>query len=153
VPVTSWLAFLAAATCIAEGGIVVKRFPRADPFVANAIGMATGAVMLIAVSLGSGERLTVPSRGSTWAAIGTLVVLGGVVLFFLVLVVLRRWTASALSYAFVLFPIVAVLVSAVLEGTPVTPGVFVGTGIVAAGVYVGALAPERDRRELVGSEP
>ena len=148
VPLASFLALLAAATCAAEGGIVVKLFPRSDPFAANAIGMAAGTLMLVALSLVSGERLTLPSRGSTWAAVATLVVLGGVVLFFLVLVVLRRWTASALSYAFVLFPIVALLLSAALEGTRVTPGILVGTAIVAVGVYVGALAPERRSRDL-----
>ena len=101
---------------------MVKLFPRSDPFAANAIGMAAGTLMLVALSLVSGERLTLPSRGSTWAAVATLVVLGGVVLFFLLLVVLRRWTASALSYAFVLFPIVALLLSVALEGDARDPG-------------------------------
>jgi drug/metabolite transporter (DMT)-like permease len=143
VPMASFLALLAAAMCAAEGGIVVKLFPRPDPFVANAIGMAAGTAMLLALSVISGERNSLPARASTWAAVGTLVVLGGAVLFFLVLVVLRRWTASALSYAFVLFPIVAVLLSAAFEGARIAPGVLVGTGVVAIGLYVGALAPDR----------
>ena len=143
VPVASFLALLAAAACAAEGGIVVKLFPRPDPFAANAVGMAAGTAVLLALSLTSGERWTLPTQGSTWAAFTALVVLGGVALFFLVLFVLRRWTASAVSYAFVLFPVVAILLSALLEGTPVTLGVVAGTAVVAGGVYVGALAPER----------
>lgn len=148
IPLASLLALLAAAVCAAEGGIVVKLFPRPDPFAANAVGMAAGTAVLLSLSLISGERLSLPTRGSTWAAVGTLVVLGGVVLFFLVLVVLRRWTASALSYAFVLFPVVAILLSAMLERTPVTLGQVVGTVIVACGVWVGALAPARARHDL-----
>ncbi len=42
-------------------------------------------------------------------------------LFFLLLIVLRRWTASTVSYAFVLFPFVAILLSAWWEGTPGSP--------------------------------
>jgi drug/metabolite transporter (DMT)-like permease len=148
IPTTSLLALLGAAVCAAEGGIVVKLFPRSDPFAANAVGMAAGTLVLVALSLTSGEQWTLPTRDSTWAAFATLVVLGGVALFFLVLVVLRRWTASALSYAFVLFPVVAILLSALLEGTPVTAGVVVGTVVVGSGVYVGALAPERRSDEL-----
>jgi drug/metabolite transporter (DMT)-like permease len=144
IPVASFLALLAAAACAAEGSVVVKLFPRPDPFAANAVGMAAGTGVLVALSLLSGERWTPPTLASTWAAFLTLVVLGGVALFFLVLIVLRHWTASAVSYAFVLFPVVAILLSAVLEGTPVTAGVVVGTVIVAVGVYVGALAPERE---------
>ncbi|HEX6231139.1 MAG TPA: EamA family transporter [Actinomycetota bacterium] len=144
VPVASFLTLLAAAACAAEGTVVVKFFPRSDPFVANAIGMAAGTAMLVVASLVSWERWILPSRASTWAAVGTLVVVGGVALFFLLLVILRRWTASAVSYAFVLFPVVAILLSAWLEGTPVTSGVVAGTAVVAVAVYVGAPAPERE---------
>ncbi|HET9723011.1 MAG TPA: EamA family transporter, partial [Actinomycetota bacterium] len=96
----------------------------------------------------SGERLALPTRPSTWAAVGALVAVGGVLLFFLVLVVLRRWTASAVSYAFVLFPVVAILLSSLLERTPVTLGQVVGTVVVAFGVWVGALAPTRAPDDL-----
>lgn len=148
IPLASFLALMAAAACAAEGSVVVKLFPRSDPFAANGVGMAAGTAVLLAASLISGERWTLPTRGSTWAAVATLVVLGGVVLFFLVLVVLRRWAASSVSYAFVLFPVIAIALSALLEGAPVTLGLVVGTAVVASGVYVGALAPERARGPL-----
>lgn len=148
IPVASFIALLGAAVCAAEGAVVVKLFPRSDPFVANAIGMAAGTAMLVVASLASGERWTLPAQASTWAAIATLIVFGGVVLFFLVLVILQRWTASAVSYCFVLFPVVAILLSAWLEGTPITTGVLVGAALVAVAVYVGALAPERQARGL-----
>lgn len=148
VPATAFLALLAAALCAAEGGIVVKLFPRPDPFAANAIGMAAGTTVLVVLSSLSGERWALPTHASTIGAVAALVVFGGVLLFFLVLVVLRRWPASAVSYAFVLFPFVAVLLAAALEGTPITLGVVVGAALVAVGVYVGALAPERPPNSL-----
>jgi hypothetical protein len=69
-------------------------------------------------------------------------------LFFLVLFILGRWAASTLSYAFVLFPVITILLSAILEAAPVTLGIVVGTAVVAIGVYVGALAPHEKGREL-----
>lgn len=153
VPMASFLALLAAAVCAAEAAVVVKLIPRPDPFAANAVGMAVGTAVLVVLSLISGERWTLPTRPSTWASLATLVVLGGVALFFLLLIILRRWTASAVSYAFVLFPVVAILLSASLEGTRVTAGVVAGTVLVAIAVYVGALAPERDRTGVRDLQP
>jgi drug/metabolite transporter (DMT)-like permease len=56
IPTASFLALLGAAVSAAEGGIVVKLFPRPDPFAANAVGMAAGTLVLVALSLASGER-------------------------------------------------------------------------------------------------
>jgi drug/metabolite transporter (DMT)-like permease len=60
-------------------------------------------------------------------------------LFFLVLFVIARWTASATAYAFVLFPVVAVAAGALLEGQRVSLTFLAGTALVMVGVYVGAL--------------
>ena len=45
-----------------------------------------------------------------------LVLIGSVVLFYLYLYVLARWTASATAYSFLLFPVVTVLIAAWLVG-------------------------------------
>jgi drug/metabolite transporter (DMT)-like permease len=52
----------------------------------------------------------------TWVAVAALGVVGGVAMFALYLVVLRRWTASAASCGFVAFPVVMVPSSSRLEG-------------------------------------
>jgi drug/metabolite transporter (DMT)-like permease len=57
------------------------------------------------------------------------------------LFVLKRWQASAVAYLFVLAPFVAGALGAWLLGEPVSPLVALGTVLVLAGVYVGALAP------------
>jgi drug/metabolite transporter (DMT)-like permease len=147
VPILSLVLLVAAACCQAESGIVVKRFPPGDPVVANAIGMLLGAAMLAAVALAAGETLVLPSRLETWLSMIYLIGPGSVAVFVLVLYVLSRWTASATSYAFLLFPLVAIFLGAILLGEPVQISFLVGGAIVLAGVYVGAvyLPASRDR--------
>ena len=139
VPVLSLVLLLGAATCQAESGIVVKRFPPGDPVTANAIGMLLGAAILAVTALGSGEALVVPTRPETWLALVYLIGPGSIVVFVLVLYVLSRWTASATSYAFLLFPLVAVALGATLLQEPVQPSFLIGGAIVLAGVYLGAV--------------
>lgn len=153
VPFASLVALLLAAVCAAESGVVVKLFPRADPFAGSAIGMASGAAVLVVSSLIAGEEWMIPTRASSWASVLFLIVLGGVVMFALFLYVLGRWTASATSYAFVLFPVVTVLLSAWLEDTQITLGVIAGILLVAGGVYIGALAPQRATAATSESQP
>ena len=58
----------------------------------------------------------------------------------MVLVVVQRWTASSTSYIFVLMPVVAVALGALVADERITATTIVGGGIVCAGVYLGALA-------------
>jgi drug/metabolite transporter (DMT)-like permease len=139
VPVLSLALLVAGAACQAEAGIVVKRFPPGDPVPANAIGMLIGAGMLAVVALLAGEAVVLPSRPETWASMAYLVGPGSVAVFILVLYVLARWTASATSYAFLLFPLVAIVLGAALLGEPVQPSFLAGGAIVLAGVYIGAV--------------
>jgi drug/metabolite transporter (DMT)-like permease len=73
------------------------------------------------------------------------VVAGSLGVFWLYVLVVRRWTASAASYQLVLVPLVTVLVSAWLQDEPVTPSFAAGSVLVLAGVYVGALRRPRPR--------
>jgi drug/metabolite transporter (DMT)-like permease len=139
VPVVALLLLLAAATCQAESGIVAKRFPPGDPVAANAVGMLLGAAMLATIALVTGERFVVPTAADTWLAMAYLIGPGSVVVFLLVLYILARWTASATSYAFLLFPLVAIVLGAVLLNEPVQPTFLLGGAIVLAGVYIGAV--------------
>jgi drug/metabolite transporter (DMT)-like permease len=139
VPILSLGLLVAAATCQAESGIVVKRFPPGDPVVANAIGMLLGAGMLVAVALVTGEALVLPSRPETWISMAYLIGPGSIGVFVLVLYVLARWTASATSYAFLLFPFVAIALGALLLREPVQPSFLAGGAVVLAGVYLGVV--------------
>jgi drug/metabolite transporter (DMT)-like permease len=145
VPVLSLALLVAAAICQAESGIVVKRFPPGDPVAANAIGMLMGAGMLAAVAIVTGETLVVPARPETWVSMAYLIGPGSVAVFVLVLYVLARWSASATSYSFLLMPLVAIALGAVLLGEPVQPSFLVGGALVLAGVYIGAVYRPRSR--------
>jgi drug/metabolite transporter (DMT)-like permease len=143
VPLLSVLAVIGGAICFAQALVLVRRFPPVHPVTMNAIGMTTGAAVLLTAALVSDEPIVLPRRPETWAAMAYLVVIGSVVVFLLYLIVLRYWTASRASYGFVIIPFVTIVLSAWLDNEPVGVGLVLGGLLVLAGVYVGALRPAR----------
>jgi drug/metabolite transporter (DMT)-like permease len=143
VPPLSLLAALASAFCFAEAAVLVRRFPAVHPVTMNAVGMATGAALLLAGSVLAGDTIELPGRAATWAAVGYLVAVGSVVVFVLYVVVLDHWPASRAAYQFVLIPVVTVVLSAWLDDEPVRAALVLGGLLVLAGVYVGAIRPAR----------
>jgi drug/metabolite transporter (DMT)-like permease len=153
VPILALVLLLAAALCQAESGLVAKRFPPGDPVAANAIGMLLGAGLLAIVAIVTREPLVVPTRPDTWLAMAYLIGPGSIAVFVLVLYVLARWTASATSYAFLLFPLVAIVFGAILLGEPIRPSFLLGGAIVLAGVYLGAVRRPGRPAEATTGEP
>jgi drug/metabolite transporter (DMT)-like permease len=153
VPLASLLAAVASAVCIAQAAVLVRRFPPVHPVTMNAVGMTTGAALLLAGSALAGEPHLLPQQAATWAAVAYLVVAGSVVVFVLYLVVLRHWAASRAAYGFVLIPFVTVLLSAWLDNEPLGLGLLVGGLLVLAGVYVGALRPTGQPSTPGGTAP
>jgi drug/metabolite transporter (DMT)-like permease len=141
VPVLSLLAVLGAVLCFAQATVVVRHFPPVHPVTMNALGMATGAAILVLLSLVLKESIVLPERGGTWLALAYMVVLGSGPVFVLYLVVVRLWSASRAAYTFVLIPLVTVLLSAWIDDEPIGAGLVLGGLLVLAGVYVGALRP------------
>jgi drug/metabolite transporter (DMT)-like permease len=141
VPILSLLSLLAAASCGAGLNIIVKRFPPTNAVATNAVAMTVGAVVLLAVSVVSGEARPAPTHGATWAALIYLITLGTVAVFLLLLFLLKHWVATSVAYQFVLTPFVAAGLGAWLENESVAPIAAVGAALVLVGVYVGALAP------------
>lgn len=145
VPLASMLALLGAAACFAETNVVIKRFPKSHPIANNAIAMGVGAIVLLAITLITGTSITMPSMAETWVALVYLVLVGSVVLFYLFLYVIARWSASATSYQLLLMPLVGVPSAALLLGEEISPTFLVGGIIALVGVYVGAFAPPLGR--------
>lgn len=139
VPLLALLALLGGAAAGAESSVLIKKFPPAHPMTRNGVAMLLGGALLYALSRLAGETRLIPVQRDTWIALTYLVVVGSMLLFFLFLFVIARWTASATSYAFVLFPIVAVAAGSLLAGERVTWQFLAGTGLVMVGVYVGAI--------------
>jgi drug/metabolite transporter (DMT)-like permease len=126
-----------AALCASESVVVSKLAGRQHPVVMNFLGMSVGAVVLLIVAAAAGERLALPADGETQFAVAYLVA-GTVGLFLLVLFVVQRWTASATSYIFVLMPVIAIALGALVADEAIAVTTIVGGAIVCAGVYVGA---------------
>ena len=133
------IAILAGTAFIAEGGVILKLFPRTNPLATNAIAMTVGMVIQLVISTLTGEIRVLPSSTGVWLAMGYLVVGVSVGVFLLYLYVLGKWTASATSYVFVLFPFVTVILATQLADERISL-TFIGGGIlVLLGVWFGAL--------------
>ena len=142
-------AILLAAAFMAEGGVIIKKFPPNPPVITNAIGMTTGAVILGTASIIKGEAWTLPTQTNTVLAFVYLVLFVTVVAFMLYMFVLGKWTASGASYGFVVIPLVTMVVAATLYGEVITPNFLLGAALVLAGVFVGALLPSKEKSEAV----
>jgi drug/metabolite transporter (DMT)-like permease len=140
------LAIIAAAVCIAEAGVIAKKFPRSHPIATNAIAMTIGALLLGTISFITDEQWVIPTRVDTWIAFGYLSIFVTLIVFLLYLYILGRWTASGTSFGFVLTPLVTVVIAASLAGEQITLSFLAGAVLVLAGVLVGALLPSRPPR-------
>jgi drug/metabolite transporter (DMT)-like permease len=139
VPLGSLLALFGVAICIAESGIIVKQFPRMHPVALNAVAMAIGTPPLFLLSLVAGETWRVPTSPTTWLTLAYVVPVGSVLLFILIVYILNRWTATAMSYGTVLFPVVSFGLGALLAGEPLSLALALGAAVTVVGVYLGAL--------------
>jgi drug/metabolite transporter (DMT)-like permease len=141
----SLVALLGGALCVAEVGIVVKSYPRVQPVVQNAVGMATGGVLLLVLSLAVSEPRAWPTSLPVQVSFVYLVLLGSIGLFLLYLLVLGRWTASATSYILLLAPLAAAVLGLVVLGEAVSPALVIGGALAIAGVYIGAIGGQGHR--------
>ncbi|MBW3666209.1 MAG: EamA family transporter [Actinobacteria bacterium] len=144
-PLSGLLAILVASVTVAQGVILGKRISGNHPAMTNAIGMVVGTVLLLALSAITGERWALPQETEVVVAVGYLVTLGSAGLFVLVLLIVRRWTASATAYSFVLFPVVTMLLEAWLADVPLTLRGVTGALVVMGGVWFGAFSESADR--------
>jgi drug/metabolite transporter (DMT)-like permease len=147
-PIWPLLAVVGAAVATAEASITVRRIPNEHPLPVNAVGMAAGAALLMLASVVSDEPRVAPwSAGATVPLV--IMIVTSPLLFELYVVVVQRWSASAAAYQLVLFPLVSIPLSALLLNETISLSLLVGAPLVLLGVYVGALAPDRRRSEVI----
>jgi drug/metabolite transporter (DMT)-like permease len=145
VPAGALVAMLAAALCAGQSIIVARHLSGNHPVMTNAVAMSVGAALLLLFSTTTGETWALPQRtDATWAIV-YLITLGSIGLFVLLLLVVRRWTASVTSYMFVLFPVATLALEAWFLHEPVTARAITGAALVMAGVWFGALSPAARR--------
>ena len=152
-PFTALLAFLAAALAAGESVILSKKVSGNHPAMTSAVAMATGAVVLLGISAVTGDRWALPTEGEVIWSVIYLVTLGSAGLFVVLLLVVRQWTASATSYAFVLFPVSTMLLGAWIADEPITGQGVAGAILVMSGVWFGALSPGARRSPTPVDEP
>ena len=140
-PLDGLVAVLLASLTIGQSVILGKRVSRNHPAMTNAVGLAVGAPLLLVLSAFAGESWVLPRQAEAVWSVAYLVLLGSGGLFVLMLLVVRHWTVSASAYAFVLFPVVTMVLEAWLIDVPITPRAVSGALIVMAAVWFGALAP------------
>src|SRR5688572_3252639 len=80
VPLGSLVLLALGVLALAETGIIVKMIPRSDPRATNAVAMPVAVVLLLALSLGSGETWRLPEQPTSWLAFAYIATLGSVVL-------------------------------------------------------------------------
>lgn len=144
-PLAPLIVLLGAAVAVGESVIIGKKLSTNHPAMTNAVGISSGAVALLALSALIGDPWVLPRAPEVVWSVLYLVTFGSVGLFVLILLVVRRWTASATSYMFVLFPIVTMLLGAWLGDEAITPRGIIGAGLVMSGVWFGALSPAARR--------
>ena len=94
IPPLALLLVLISVLCFAEALVVVRRLPPIHPVALNAVGMVTGAFVLLSASVILGEPRVLPTLTETWVALVYIVVIGSVVVFLLHVFVAQSWTAS-----------------------------------------------------------
>lgn len=139
-PISGLVAILVASVTVAQGVILGKRVANNHPAMTNAVGLAAGAPLLLVISAIAGEDWALPTETAAVWSVLYLMTIGSVGLFVLFLLVVRRWTASATAYSFVLFPVVTMLLEAWLADVPLTVRGVTGAMVVMAGVWFGAFA-------------
>jgi drug/metabolite transporter (DMT)-like permease len=151
VPLLPLLAVVGAAATAAESAIVVRRISGVHPMVVNTVGLFAGAFALLGASFIAGEAHAAPGSIGVGIAV-VLMALSTPFLFTMYVFVVQSWSASAAAYQFVLFPLVSIVLAAILLDEPVSSSLLLGAPLVLIGVYVGALSPDRGADASVGTE-
>jgi drug/metabolite transporter (DMT)-like permease len=140
IPVLPLLAIIVGVAVGSEGTVLFKSYPKSEPLAVNALALTIGSAILLVISLVAGESWRLPETQATWIAYGYLVVGGSVLMFYLFLYVLQRWTASATSYVLLLVPLATIIIASWLLDEQVTSRFLVGSAIVLVGVWLGAIS-------------
>lgn len=139
------LAVAASALCGAVSTVLCRPYLRRyDPLLVSIVAML-GAILFLAVPAGFNEGLfrTWPdlSRGAELAV--AFIGVGSAMAYYLWLWALSRVPATDVAVFLALGPVTALVFGAALLGEPVTANAIVGTGCVAAGLWLATRRPPR----------
>jgi drug/metabolite transporter (DMT)-like permease len=149
---------IAGGAVASLGNIISQRAQQAGlPVVqSNAWGMLYGGMSLTMAALLQGRTFNFELSSAYISSLVFLVIFGSIVAFGCYLTLLGRIGAHRSGYVVVMFPIVAVILSAVFEGLTIDAHVVVGAGIALAGNLVilgGRFRRGRDQPQQEPDQP
>ena len=150
----SALALLGAFTASLGNMISQQAQKRSLPVLqTNAWSMFYGSVFTAIIAAAMGLEFAFDPRPGYVLSLLYLSVFGSVAAFGAYLTLVGRIGAHKAGYATVMFPVIAVIVSAAFEGLPLTPPIIAGTLLVLAGnLFVMKRGPVR-RQPVAGAGP
>jgi drug/metabolite transporter (DMT)-like permease len=108
----------------------------------NALGMTYGAVFMTILALSRGAPLTFEFSARYVGSLLYLAIFGSVLAFGFYLTLLARIGADRAAYAAVIFPVVALIISTVLEDYSWTSSALVGVALVLGGNILAVARPK-----------
>lgn len=143
---------LAGTLCFSLGNIASARAQMQGlPVIScNAWGMTYGALAMTLLALAGGAPLAFDTAPPYVVSLLYLALCGSVIAFGAYLTLLGRIGADRAAYATVLFPLVALAISTVVEGYDWTPPAFLGVALVLGGNLLVLLQPRRPLPQAAG---
>jgi drug/metabolite transporter (DMT)-like permease len=138
-------AILVGATAASLGTVLLKRGPRQDPFGANAVGSAIGAVICAAASFALGEPHVLPTTAASVWPLLYLTVAGSLGAYVVMSWLVNHWPVTRTAYVTVIVPVIALALGSLARHERLTIASFVGTALVMAGLLVGMRTPPASR--------
>ena len=137
IPAAGFAAIFAGATSASIGTTLLKRGPRQDPFAANAVGCAAGAVLAAAASFALGEAHAFPATvRAAWPLI-YLTIAGSLGAYVILVWLLGHWPVTRTSYITVIVPVIALALGSAVRHEPLATGSLAGTALVLGGLLLG----------------
>jgi drug/metabolite transporter (DMT)-like permease len=145
IPALPVFAIYLATVFAALGSTMLKRGPRQDPLMANAIGAAVGAPVCLLASFLLGEDRSLPMQWGQVYPILDLAIVGSVVAFVVFAWLVNHWNVTTLAFIGVVVPVIAVVLGALVRHEVLHRQNVTGSLLVLAGL---GLAIVSDRRAL-----
>jgi drug/metabolite transporter (DMT)-like permease len=142
VPLVGLMVILLGATAASLGSVWLKRGPRQDPFAANAVGCAIGALIVGPISLALGEPHVLPTALATAWPVLYLTVAGSLGAYVIMAWLVHAWPVTRTSYVTVIVPVIALTLGAVVRHERLGATTIFGAVVVLAGLLIG-MRPER----------
>ncbi|MFL5305989.1 MAG: DMT family transporter [Polyangia bacterium] len=140
VPAAGFAAIFVGATAASVGTALLKRGPRQDPFAANAVACAIGAVIAGIASVCLGEPHAIPTTVQALWPLLYLTIGGSLGAYVALSWLIARWPVSRTSYITVIVPLIALALGAAVRHERLAADSLAGAALVLAGLVVGMRA-------------